>query len=81
MNRTYTIRLIFAALAVAMLLLVAIGLPGAANLSSREAVGEAAITRVPRPHPISHQSFPPGIDLLNPRPHPESHLRSSNSQP
>ena len=77
MNRTSTTRLIFAALAATMLLIVAIGLPGAANPSS----GEAAITRVPRPHPISHQSFPSGIDLLNPRPHSESHLRSSNSQP
>lgn len=87
MNRTHRIRLISAALAAAVLLIVASGLPGIVRPSS----GEAAGTRLPRPHPqshlvtptaatlsirphpISHRTFPPGIDLLNPRPHPTSH--------
>jgi hypothetical protein len=80
MNRSYINRLIFAALAAAMLLVVAIGLPVIVTPSSGEAAGEPAITRSPRPHPISHVSFPPGIDLLHPRPHPEAHLRSAHSQ-
>jgi hypothetical protein len=99
MNRSRTVRLIFAALAVAILLVVAIGLPGAANPSSGEAAGAAVVTRVPRPHPqsqaatvssvvlsvrphpISHRSFPPGIDLLNPRPHPTSHIGLALTRP
>lgn len=86
MNRTRRSRLISAALAAAILLIAASGLPGIIQPS----IGEAAVTRLPRPHPqshlvtppatlsprphpISHRTFPPGIDLLNPRPHPASH--------
>ena len=71
MNRITRTRLICAALAVAVLCMALIGLPGGVDSS----VGQAAPTRSPRPHPISHLSFPPGIDLLHPRPHPVSHLR------
>jgi hypothetical protein len=74
MNRSRTVRLIFAALAVAILIVVAIGLPGDARPSIGEAADEVAVTRLPRPHPISHLSLPPGMDLLNPRPHPTSHI-------
>jgi len=81
MNRTYINRLIFAALAATMLLIGVIGLPGGATPSSGEVAVEAAVTRMPRPHPVSHRSLPPGLDLLKPRPHPMSHLRSVSSQP
>lgn len=78
--RTTTIRLIIVALAAALLLIAVAGLPGGLNPSAGQIAVQAAAL-VPRPHPISHLSFPAGIDLLHPRPHPESHLRSSASQP
>ncbi len=65
MNRSYINRLIFAALAAAMLLVVAIGLPGIVTPSSGEAAGEAA--------------GEPAITRSS-RPHPEAHLRSAHSQ-
>jgi hypothetical protein len=95
MQRPTLTRLIFAALAVAVLLMAALGLPGAVDSSA----GEAPSVRLPRPHPqshiatpgaailgirphpISHVSFPAGIDLLNPRPHPESHLGRALHRP
>lgn len=75
--RTTFTRLILVALVAAILLIALIGLPGGANPS----VGQAAVTRSPRPHPTSHLSLPPGVDLLNPRPHPTSHIGQSLKQP
>lgn len=74
MNRSAQHRLILAALAVAVLLIAVVGLPGGVSQSAGQPTAQAAATLAPRPHPISHLSFPAGIDLLNPRPHPESHL-------
>lgn len=71
MQRTHTIRLILATLTSATLLVVAIELSGAENLSAEQ----TNVVRLPRPHPTTHLSYPPGIDLLNPRPHPHSHLK------
>jgi len=77
MKRAYLFRLILVALAAVILLIALIELPGGAQPS----VGQAAVTRSPRPHPTSHLSLPPGIDLSNPRPHPTSHIGRSIKQP
>ena len=76
MNRTRTtpIRLIIVALVGILLLVALIGPPGGGAGSSAR---QAAVARDPRPHPTSHLSLPPGIDLLNPRPHPKSHIQST----
>ncbi len=81
MNRTIQIRLIIMALTATVLLVALTGLPGDVSPSVGQAVLPSDVTRAPRPHPISHVSFPPGIDLLNPRPHPVSHLGSALNRP
>ena len=68
MNRTRRSRLISAALAAVVLLIAASGLPGIV----RPSIGEAAVTRLPRPHPQSHLVTPTAA-TRSPRPHPISH--------
>jgi hypothetical protein len=76
MNRTRSIQLIGAAIAIAILLVVLSGpLGGSANSSA----GQATVTRLPRPHPqsrISVTSTPmePDSSTRSPRPHPKSRL-------
>jgi hypothetical protein len=87
MKRTTITRLILAALVLAVLLIAALGLPGVTNSSAEQTTAglataeSAAITRLPRPHPASHLSLPPGINLLNPRPHPTSHIDLAPNRP
>src|SRR5512147_1721435 len=78
-TRITATRLILAALVAAVMLIALIGLPGSANPSAGQAAGvrlprphsqshielASVATLSPRPHPISHLSFPPGVDLLN----------------
>lgn len=80
MNRIRTLRnnLLIVAVVFAVLITVVIAAQGSFVASS---IAQAGVTREPRPHPMSHVSFPQGIDLLNPRPHPASHLRASGNQP
>jgi hypothetical protein len=83
MNRTTTIRLISAALLIAVLLIAVIGLPGGISSSA----GQTTVTRVPRPHPKSHlhdavTATPIGAhyETLYPRPHPKSHIKGLSDQ-
>ena len=78
MNRTYTIRLISAALVIAVLLIAVIGLPSGISSSAEQITA----TRLPRPHPQSHRhdtatATPIGThdETLYPRPHPRSHIK------
>jgi len=81
MNRTSTIQLIGAAIAIAVLIVALSGpLGGRANSST----GQTTVTRLPRPHPQSHISItttPIEPDSLtrSPRPHPKSRLRLADT--
>lgn len=82
MNRTRAIRTISAALVVAVLLTVVIGLSGTGSSSA----GQATVTRSPRPHPSSHLAEMPGaieVDDIprSPRPHPKSHIEMLTDRP
>jgi hypothetical protein len=74
--RTIPIRLIIVAL-VGILLLVALIGPSGNGASS--SAGQAAITRLPRPHPQSQRLDVDAshVETLYPRPHPQSHIRTT----
>lgn len=68
-TRITVTRLIIVALVAVVLLVALIGLPGGASPSA----GQAAVVRLPRPHPQSHIELA-SVATLSPRPHPISHL-------
>ena len=82
MNRKRIIRLISAALVVAVLFAIVISLSGFGSSSA----GQAIVTRSPRPHPSSHLArTPESIEVdgisRSPRPHPKSHIEILTTQP